>query len=298
MSDFFEYTDSGIRFKGFQDIRSELKTAWRVTFGNDIDLSPTSPDGHHVDLEARTINSVSEALELLTSSMNRNQAKGQFLDFLASFLNIRRAEGETDAQLLKRMDESDGIGYATFGGMLTYLQNELGGDIALAVNDESLTRDEMPPHTFRVTVPASNQSSDTKIGNAIWKCKPAGIKSVGNNSVNVTDAAGRTQVVYFSRPVDLPFCVKVSLSLYKEEDFPADGTELVKKAIVEWVSANYRPGTDVIPARFLVPIFSVQGISGAEISVRLSSSQTWSSDTISISSEAMAVIDEVTVSVG
>ena len=51
MSQFFEYTDSGIRFKGFQDLRKSLVESWEATFGEDIDTSPTSPDGHHIDLD-------------------------------------------------------------------------------------------------------------------------------------------------------------------------------------------------------------------------------------------------------
>ena len=126
MSQFFEFTPSGIKFKGFQEIRTSLKDAWETTFGVQLDDSPTSPDGHHIDLEAATVNSVAEMIQAVCTTMNREQATGQYLDLLAAFLGLQRNDGETDAELRARMDVADRSGMATYDGMLTYLRNHLG----------------------------------------------------------------------------------------------------------------------------------------------------------------------------
>ena len=62
MADFFDYNANGVIFKGFPDVKSSLETAWKATFGDEIDLTPDSPDGHHVDLEAKTVSSVIEGV--------------------------------------------------------------------------------------------------------------------------------------------------------------------------------------------------------------------------------------------
>ena len=50
----FEIIDGDIVIKNFQEVRDELRANWKNIFDG-IDLSPTSVDGHHVDLEARTV---------------------------------------------------------------------------------------------------------------------------------------------------------------------------------------------------------------------------------------------------
>lgn len=303
MAEFFKFTDNGIEFSGFQDIRAALKDDWKAVFGDAIDLSETSPDGHHVDLEAKTISSVSEGLQVLTTFMNRNQAKGQFLDFLAAFLRLHRAEGESDASLLQRMETANVEGLATPDGMITYLRDKIGPSVGVTFNYQSSEVDGVPPHSFKVTVPSTIEKSDAEIGAAIWACNPAGIGSCGNHRVGVTDAAGKPQQVFYSRPVDVLVDVEIQIVRYLEEAFPANGEELVKQRILEWAngtgsygSAEFKPGTDVIPSRFFFPMLSVPGIQDAVIKVRKSGGE-FASKVISINPEETVVLDNISVSV-
>lgn len=305
MSQFFEYTDSGIRFKGFQDIRATLVSAWKATFGNGLDTTPTSPDGHHIDLEAATINSVAEMLQAVANTMNRNQATGEFLDLLAVLVGLSRNDGETDAELRKRMDNAETSGLATYDGMLTYLRNVLGSDIGLKENYEPTTdNDGIPGHSFRVVVPTDNPATSDDIAQAIWNCKPAGIKGDGNLYGTATDKAGMKHQVKFSRPTNVTIDVQVILTLYGEESFPVGGESAVRDAIYDWsvgnppwASAEYTQGKDVIPERFYTPVLTVPGISSAVFKVRKHGESTWQTGNIVIRSQETAVLSKSDINV-
>lgn len=302
MDSYFIFTKNGIEFIGFQDIRAKLKEDWNTVFGVELDYSETSPDGHHIDLEAKTINSVAEMIQGICSNLNRSTATGQFLDFLAAFIPISRNDGETDDQLRARMDAADIDGLCTTPGMETYLMDRVGSDISLTVNDEDSVVDGISPHAFRVTVPSTNPTSDDDIAQAIFECKPAGIKSCGNVAATAR-YNGRDYQVRFSRPIDVQVDIKVVIHKYDEEAFPVDGADRIEQYIRAWASgsdpfgvAEYKPGKDVIPSRLFVPIFRVSGIKYPEISVRRNEDE-WTGNVLQISSEETAVIRDVSVEV-
>lgn len=318
MAQFFEFTANGIRFTGFQNIRQSLKDAWETTFGVQLDDSPTSPDGHHIDLETKTINSVLEAVQVVTTMLNRNQAKGVFLDYLASFLGIDRNEDETDDELRARMNSADASGMATFDGMLTYLRDQIHSSVNLLQNEEpEMDDDGIPGHQFRVVVPQAVydalvekeetgeiESVDNYIAQKIWNCKAAGIKADGNKIGTAIDADGLAQSVKFSLPQDVNIEVKVELTLYTEESFPTDGGEAVRKSISGWATgtdgwpkAEFIPGKDVIPEHFYMPILKVPGIESAVVSLRKAGTSEWEPTRIAISSQETAKLTAISVEV-
>ena len=318
MAQFFEFTPNGIKFTGFQDIKQSLKTAWETTFGVQLDDSPTSPDGHHIDLESKTIYSVMEAMQVITTMLNRNQAVGQFLDILAAFVGISRNDDETDDELRSRIDSASTSGLATYDGMLTYLRDQIHASVNLLRNDEpTSSEDGIPGHSFRAVIPQAVYdalvekqdegdiaSADDYIAQKVWDCKPAGIRTDGNNHGTATDAAGLTHTVHFSIPQDVGIEVKVELTLYTEESFPTGGEEAVRKAIAGWATgtegwtnAEFVPGKDVIPEHFYVPILKVSGIESAVVSLRKAGSTTWSTDKIGIGSQETAKIEAISVEV-
>ena len=318
MAQFFEFTANGIRFTGFQNIRQSLKDAWETTFGVQLDDSPTSPDGHHIDLETKTINSVLEAVQVVTTMLNRNQAKGVFLDYLASFLGIDRNEDETDDELRARMNSADASGMATFDGMLTYLRDQIHSSVNLLQNEEpEMDDDGIPGHQIRDVVPQAVydalvekeetgeiESVDNYIAQKIWNCKAAGIKADGNKIGTAIDADGLAQSVKFSLPQDVNIEVKVELTLYTEESFPTDGGEAVRKSISGWATgtdgwpkAEFIPGKDVIPEHFYMPILKVPGIESAVVSLRKAGTSEWEPTRIAISSQETAKLTAISVEV-
>lgn len=318
MSQFFEFTSSGIKFSGFQDVRQSLKTAWETTFGVQLDDSPTSPDGHHIDLEAKTIYSVMEAMQVITTMLNRNQAVGQFLDILAAFVGISRNEDETDDELRSRINSASTSGLATYDGMLTYLRDQIHASVNLLRNDEpTSSEDGIPGHSVRAVIPQAVYdalvekqdegdiaSADDYIAQKVWDCKPAGIRTDGNKTGTAIDASGLSQSVKFSLPQDVGIEVKVELNLYTEESFPTGGKEAVRRSIAGWATgtdgwpnAEFVPGKDVIPEHFYVPILKVSGIESAVISLRKAGTSTWSASRIDVSSQETAKITAISVEV-
>ena len=204
------------------------------------------------------------------------------------------------------MDSAETSGLATYDGMLTFLQNSIGSDIGLINNDEPNTDDDgIPGHSFRVVVPSANNATNDEVAQAIWACKPAGIKADGNTSGTAIDNAGIKHVVKFSRPTTVNIEVQVVLTLYTEEAFPTAGDIAVQDAILGWANgtdrwdkAEFTPGKDVIPARFYTPILTVPGIDSAEIKVRKEGDVEWESSNIPISSQQIANLSAVSVSIG
>lgn len=112
----------------------------------------------------------------------------------------------------------------------------------------------LPPHSF---LPVVVGGSSLDIGNAIWRNKPIGILSAGNTSVTVEDIQGFTHTVRFERPNPVVVYIRIELTL--DDDFPPNGEDLMKSAIVSYFRERFGVGDDVIHSRLFTPINSLQG---------------------------------------
>lgn len=309
-------TSNGIRFKSFQEIREELKEDWKAVFGDKIDLTPTSPDGHQVDLEAKTISSISELVQAIVANLDRRSATGYFLDILAAFLGITR-DGMTDDQLRATMDGANSSGLATSDGMATYLRDNIHPDIALKINDEDMVSDGVPAHRFRVSIPVGfaeadipdgdedwiriqsddnrNSKIDAFVAQKIWNCKAAGIKSYGEVAGLAVDESGRYHTEYYTLPTAINAVIKVEIAKYSEEAYPVNGDSLIKERVKEWSVGEYTPGKDFIPLRVTQPVLSVPGIEGAFIYVSFDSGETWESRKVGIGPDKYINVTDVVV---
>lgn len=83
-------TDAGISIKSFRELRVELQEEWAKAFGDAIDLSPTSVDGHHLDLECKTITSVSQLIQAVADNLDPSKATGVWLDILGDYKSMTR----------------------------------------------------------------------------------------------------------------------------------------------------------------------------------------------------------------
>lgn len=383
----FEIIDGDIVIKNFQEVRDELRANWKNIFDG-IDLSPTSVDGHHVDLEARTVTECMQALLSAVTNLDRRYAEGERLDVLAAFLGIKRLEAlaasptivfhgvagtvipagtlvtfesssysfsldgditlnslgvgagtctcygyigkvqiyvgdwivvnntpqgvtceclsqsgsgrdsETDAELRARMDAvSYSDGFATYDAMLTYLRNKISAACTLKVNPEPETVGGIPGHSFRVTIPQGAGPSADDIAQAIFDCKPAGIKSYGSFSGNaVSRTSGQRFTEYFNIPTPVVLEVKINLTRYDEEAFPENGIELIKDAVAEWAKSEYTPGKDAIAVRYVAPVLSVPGILGIEILLS-EDGETWENVRYPIGEDEYAVVERYNITV-
>ena len=289
----------GAIFPSFQEIRASLREDWKAVFGEKIDLTPTAPDGHHLDLETKTIAGLVELAQWVASLLDRNQAEGVYLEYLAAFLGLTRQEGETDDSLRRRMDSANIQGYATFNGMLTYLREKVSPGLSMEENVEDQTVGELKPHSFAVYIPEDTGMTDDQIAQAIWDCKPAGIRSMGDNSGFARDSAGYLHSVKFFRTVGRPFYARLTITAYEEEYLPKDYAELIREAVSAWAQGEYKVGVDIITQRLVVPVYSnVPGILRVLVEVRTDPDADWSQTDrirIGIGEYASLPADNITV---
>lgn len=307
MARLFEFTANGIEFKDFQNLRQTIEDAWTNALGVNIDFSPTTPDGHHIDLECRVIRSVSECLQDVVANLNVSNASGEFLDFLGFFVGTYR-NGDSDSDYRNRIMAAKNQGFATEEGMTSYLRSEIDSRVAVYSNDQDAIVDGIPPHAVRVIVPSDftvteddieygigEPQCDNFIAGKIFTCKGAGIHASGNKSGVHEDSTGREHVVYFSVPQSVSVNISVAVHRYGEESLPSDYSAQIKEAITKWSMTEFLPGKDVLPMRLIVPIMSVPGIESATILLKKSTDSSWSSNPIRIGSDEIATIGSIVV---
>lgn len=176
---------------------------------------------------------------------------------------------ETDAELRLRMTESLQLsGSATEPAMNSSLSNVVGVSSVVIVENVSNVDDiyGRPPGSFEIIITGGD---DTDIANTIWEDKPLGVSTFGTTAVVIQDSAGFDKTVNFSRPVSQSIEVNIEYTKYSEEDFPANGEDLIKDSIVS-TGLLLAAGEDVIPKRFLGGVYSsVSGVEELTIEMRI-----------------------------
>jgi len=132
--------------------------------------------------------------------------------------------------------------------------------VVLENDTNSIDANGLPPHSFQVIV-VGGVNED--IGDIIWLKKPAGILSFGSTTVQILDSQGVPHDISFSRPTIIDIYVEVDLTTFV--DYPVNGDDLIKQAIVDYANGKLVAGRDfslaedVIYTRLYTPINSVQG---------------------------------------
>jgi uncharacterized phage protein gp47/JayE len=213
---------------------------------------------------------------------------------------ILGADLETAANLrIRREQEVRATGNAAAdairGDVLKVGQGTLNPVITCTVfsNDtDAVDGDGLPPHSIEVLVQGG---IDADVAAAIWATKGAGIATYGTSSQVVTDAAGATHTVYFTRPTAKNIYVKVTLA-YDARYYLGTGDDLVKAAIVAFgvLSAS---GKNVVASSIGAQAFKVDGVlDTSEVLIGLSNPPV-ASTTIPISLRELAVFDTSRVTV-
>lgn len=91
--------------------------------------------------------------------------------------------------------------------------------------------------------------SNTEIGNAIVRTKPAGVQSFGSTSVVATDASGNPQTVYFSRVTEVPVYVSCTTTPVAST-LSSDQIAAIKSAIKEFADVRFTVGADIVARSF------------------------------------------------
>lgn len=144
----------------------------------------------------------------------------------------------------------------TLDAIYSALINTSGvSEVTIYENDTSVVDGNgVPAHSF---LPIVSGGLSTDIANAIWTNKPVGILSYGNTTVNVNDVQGFPHAVSFSRPN--PVVIYISMDITTDVDFPANGNDAIRSAIIQYFADNLGTGDDVIYSRLYTPINSIKG---------------------------------------
>lgn len=128
-------------------------------------------------------------------------------------------------------------------------------EVTIYENDTSVVdANGVPAHSF---LPIVSGGLSTSIANAIWENKPIGILSYGNTTVTINDSNGFPHAISFSRPN--PVVVYITMDITTDVNFPANGNDAIKTALIDYFSANFGTGDDVIYSRLYTPINSIPG---------------------------------------
>lgn len=151
-----------------------------------------------------------------------------------------------------------------------HLKQDVPGIIAArVVSNRTLTvdADGRPGKSFEALVVGGD---DNDVARCILANQASGIQSYGNTSIEVVDSNGDGQIISFSRPVAKYLWVKVTYTLYGEEQPPTN--DEIKTALISWAEREYQMGKDVIPDRIKGGLYEgTTGIGPATIQVAVTS---------------------------
>lgn len=201
---------------------------------------------------------------------------------------------ETDAEARLRREELLGVSGTSVVDAIAARVRAVADVEAVRVFEnpgDTADGDGLPPHSVEALVLGGGSDA---IAQAIWTTKPGGIKAHGSTSGTATDAEGRAHTVAFTRPVEIP--VYVAVTLTKGADYPDDGDARVKAAIVAYGVAR-GIGADVVASQHLARVFSVPGVEDVTELFIGTSPAPDSSATIPVSDRQIAVFDTSRVTV-
>lgn len=176
---------------------------------------------------------------------------------------------ETDAELrLRRIAQLSSPGNGTVDRIRESLLAIADVTRAFVIeNIETVTDvDGRPAKSFEAYVSGGTEAA---IGEVLWETKPAGVQTWGTNTVAVTDSEGGAQVVKFSRPVDKP--VYLTITIIKNTNilngplYPTGGDALVETAVLDFANSYYDIGMDVVASLWYGPINTIPGVIGIDI---------------------------------
>jgi len=158
--------------------------------------------------------------------------------------------------------------------------------------------DGRPPNCYEAIVIGG---MDQEIAEAIFRKGPGGIQPFGNTIVKVKDIENTSWDIGFSRPENKYIWIKIVIKKNPEEDFPANGIELIKNNIEKWGAENLEVGANFIYQKLNNPIYEVNGISLADIKVAITNNLTapeeedYAEQNLEINERQIALIDRTRI---
>ncbi|AWJ09958.1 TPA: baseplate J/gp47 family protein [Klebsiella pneumoniae] len=157
---------------------------------------------------------------------------------------------ETDAELRVRQSQSVALASLTpFDAVDGAIANVEGVTRhKLFENDQEVTDSNgLPPHSISAIVEGGDA---TEIANTIRSVKGQGVSTYGTTSVIVTDKYGNPYTIRFSRPVDVP--IYVSITLQALTGYSSEVGDEIKVAVAAYIN-SLAIGDSVLLSRVYSP---------------------------------------------
>ena len=154
----------------------------------------------------------------------------------------------------------------------------------------------LPPHSIEAIVYGG---LDADIAQAIFRRKAAGIQTSGSSSIAVIAKSGQSINIKFSRPTTVAVYIQIK-NLETNSDFPGDGQDRIKEALVEYIGGDVRGGltigSDVLYMALPGVILSVPGVVDFDLGISETASD-YGEENIVIDTREKAVTstDKITI---
>lgn len=119
---------------------------------------------------------------------------------------------------------------------------------------------------FKEVAVVAEGGDPAAITDALFLRFPVGVIGHGSISITKYDQQGVGYPISFSRPTPIPVYVNVIVEITNRSEFPDNGIQLIKEAIVAYAqygdtsnTEGFPPGEDVIRTRLYTPINSIAG---------------------------------------
>lgn len=163
---------------------------------------------------------------------------------------------EDDEEFRIRWQQNQSIANsATSGGVEKYLLDLVTNEKNLNIiqNRTNSTVNGVPPHSMQIVLYSAE--SDETIAQKIFDHLLDGVLLYGETSIDITDSAGTTETISFTRAKTVPIYFKVQVKLKDNYQLPQLA---IRKAIVE--NFDLQMGDKVIANNFIEFIKDVEGV--------------------------------------
>ncbi|MCK5614310.1 baseplate J/gp47 family protein [Candidatus Pacearchaeota archaeon] len=138
---------------------------------------------------------------------------------------------------------------------------------------------------------------DTEIAETIFNTKSVGAQLTGEESEIVVDDQGGNNTIKFSRATDVEIDIQVDI-VTDTSEFPGNGDQQIKNALVAYGVTNLNIGDDVILSRLYTPINSIPGHSVTALQISKSGESLGTSNIVLAVNEIAKILDgNITVNV-
>jgi hypothetical protein len=217
----------------------------------------------------------------------------------AAGITGRDAESDTELRIEKNKRQRQASGNEI---AIENAVKEVAGVLYARVysNRSMSAMDGRPPKSYETVVMGG---IDHDIAQTIFEKVPAGVEAFGNTTIAATDSEGFEHAIGFSRPEPRYIWLKIAYQKNAEEEFPANGVELMKDNIDAWGAAHQDVGIDFIYQKLTRPVYDVPGIGFADIKAAVTDDLTppaesaYASQNVSITERQIGLVDKTRIEI-